>query len=179
MIGLIKMIGSTQRLLINTRDCYVLRVVDNRETLMYTSRTTRQELQRLQAGQGQIVTGEILLFNGFRILTSSENSTLRSGNILIGLIYHVKVPIKSADEQRPWEGVRQRASRSLMGSAGETWMHDKIYVLWDYCMMACIGVAVGGEQSDFFPVTYGVKTGCGFAPTLFALYFAVIGREVH
>lgn len=43
-------------------------------------------------------------------------------------------------------------------------------------MQCC--VAVGGEQTEFFPVTCGVKQGCVLAPTLFALYFAVVVKEV-
>ncbi|XP_063616513.1 uncharacterized protein LOC134789795 [Cydia splendana] len=39
-------------------------------------------------------------------------------------------------------------------------------------------VATDDEQSDFFPVTCGVKQGCVLAPTLLALYFSVVVQEV-
>ena len=35
-------------------------------------------------------------------------------------------------------------------------------------------VMIGGELSDTFPVTNGVKQGCTLAPTLFALYLAAV-----
>ncbi|CAG4946438.1 unnamed protein product [Colias eurytheme] len=38
-------------------------------------------------------------------------------------------------------------------------------------------VAVGGEQSDYFSVSCGVKQGCVLAPTLFAIYFAVVIKD--
>ncbi|CAH2095422.1 unnamed protein product [Euphydryas editha] len=39
-------------------------------------------------------------------------------------------------------------------------------------------VAINVEQSEFFAVTCGVKQGCVLAPTPFALYFAVVVKEV-
>ncbi|KAG7296524.1 hypothetical protein JYU34_020306 [Plutella xylostella] len=42
--------------------------------------------------------------------------------------------------------------------------------------MTCC-VSANGEQTEFFSVTCGVKQGCVLAPTLFALYFAVVVRE--
>ena len=37
-----------------------------------------------------------------------------------------------------------------------------------------VHVLVGGELSDSFPVTSGVKQGCTLAPTLFALFLAAV-----
>lgn len=42
--------------------------------------------------------------------------------------------------------------------------------------MTCC-VSANGEQSDFFPVSCGVKQGCVLAPTLFAIYFAAVVSE--
>ncbi|XP_063895050.1 uncharacterized protein LOC135118051 [Helicoverpa armigera] len=42
--------------------------------------------------------------------------------------------------------------------------------------MTCC-VTYNGDQSEFFPVTCGVKQGCVLAPTLFALYFSVVVSE--
>lgn len=79
---------------------------------------------------------------------------------------------------RPRKGIRQCPSAALWVVLAKLRCPDKFVRLLRLLHddMTCC-VTINGVQSEFFPVTCGVKQGCVLAPTLFALYFAVVVRE--
>lgn len=80
------------------------------------------------------------------------------------------------DLEKAFDSVHREALWVVLGKLGCTEKFVRLLRLLHDDMQCC--VAVDGEQTDFFPVTCGVKQGCVLAPTLFALYFAVVVREV-
>ena len=80
------------------------------------------------------------------------------------------------DLEKAFDSVPREALWVIMEKLGCTSKFVRLVRLLHDDMKCC--VAVGGEQSGFFSVTCGVKQGCVLAPTLFAMYFAVVVREV-
>lgn len=80
------------------------------------------------------------------------------------------------DLEKAFDSVPREALWMVLGKLGCTEKFVRLLRLLHDNMQCC--VSVNGEQSDFFPVTCGVKQGCVLAPTLFALYFAVAVKEV-
>lgn len=80
------------------------------------------------------------------------------------------------DLEKAFDSVPREALWVVLGRLGCTEKFVRLLRLLHDDMQCC--VAVDGEQTEFFPVTCGVKQGCVLAPTLFALYFAVVVREV-
>ncbi|CAG9116303.1 unnamed protein product [Plutella xylostella] len=80
------------------------------------------------------------------------------------------------DLEKAFDSVPREALWIVLEKLGCTEKFVRLLRLLHDDMQCC--VAVEGEQSDFFPVTCGVKQGCVLAPTLFALYFAVVVKEV-
>ena len=80
------------------------------------------------------------------------------------------------DLEKAFDSVPREALWLVLGKLGCTEKFVRLLRLLHDDMQCC--VAVDGDQTDFFPVTCGVKQGCVLAPTLFALYFAVVVREV-
>ncbi|XP_048485578.1 uncharacterized protein LOC105392632 [Plutella xylostella] len=80
------------------------------------------------------------------------------------------------DLEKAFDSVPREALWIVLKKLGCTEKFVRLLRLLHDDMQCC--VAVDGEQSNFFPVTCGVKQGCVLAPTLFALYFAVVVKEV-
>lgn len=80
------------------------------------------------------------------------------------------------DLEKAFDSVPREALWMVLGKLGCPEKFVRLLRLLHDDMQCC--VFVDGEQSDFFPVTCGVKQGCVLAPTLFALYFAVVVKEV-
>ncbi|KAJ2950085.1 hypothetical protein O0L34_g11426 [Tuta absoluta] len=80
------------------------------------------------------------------------------------------------DLEKAFDSVPREALWMVLEKLGCTDKFVRLLRLLHDNMQCC--VSVDGEQSDFFPVTCGVKQGCVLAPTLFALYFAVVVKEV-
>lgn len=80
------------------------------------------------------------------------------------------------DLEKAFDSVPREALWMVLKKLGCTEKFVRLLRLLHDDMQCC--VIVDGEQSDFFPVTCGVKQGCVIAPTLFAIYFAVVVGEV-
>ncbi|KPJ16147.1 Adrenodoxin-like protein, mitochondrial [Papilio machaon] len=80
------------------------------------------------------------------------------------------------DLEKAFDSVPREALWLVLHKIGCTEKFVRLIRLLHDDMHCC--VAVNDEQSDFFPVTCGVKQGCVLAPTLFALYFSVVVQEV-
>ncbi|CAG9136099.1 unnamed protein product [Plutella xylostella] len=80
------------------------------------------------------------------------------------------------DLEKAFDSVPREALWLVLQKVGCTEDFVELLRLLHDNMQCC--VTVDGEQSNFFPVTCGVKQGCVIAPTLFAIYFAVVVQEV-
>ena len=80
------------------------------------------------------------------------------------------------DLEKAFDCVPREALWKVLRKLGCTEKFIRLLRLLHDDMQCC--VAVEDDQSSFFSVTCGVKQGCVLAPTLFALYFAVVVREV-
>ncbi|CAK1597804.1 unnamed protein product [Parnassius mnemosyne] len=80
------------------------------------------------------------------------------------------------DLEKAFDSVPREALWIVLRKIGCTEKFVRLLRLLHDGMQSC--VAVNADQSEFFPVTCGVKQGCVLAPTLFALYFAVVVQEV-
>lgn len=80
------------------------------------------------------------------------------------------------DLEKAFDSVPREALWLVLTKIGCTEKFVRLLRLLHDDMECC--VSVDNEQSNFFPVTCGVKQGCVLAPTLFALYFAVVVQAV-
>lgn len=80
------------------------------------------------------------------------------------------------DLEKAFDSIPREALWLVLQKLGCTEKFVRLLRLLHDDMQSC--VAVNADQSEFFPVTCGVKQGCVLAPTLFALYFAVMVQEV-
>lgn len=81
------------------------------------------------------------------------------------------------DLEKAFDSVPREALWLMLVKLGCTEKFVRILRLLHDGMECC--VTANGEQSEFFSVICGVKQGCVLAPTLFALYFAVVVREAQ
>lgn len=79
------------------------------------------------------------------------------------------------DLEKAFDSVPREALWKILEKVGCTEKFVRLIRLLHDDMECC--VSVNGEQTGFFPVSCGVKQGCVLAPTLFALYFAVVVRD--
>lgn len=79
------------------------------------------------------------------------------------------------DLEKAFDSVPRKALWVVLAKLGCTDKFIRMMRLLHDEMRCC--VSVQGEDSEFFTVSCGVKQGCVLAPTLFALYFAVVVRE--
>lgn len=80
------------------------------------------------------------------------------------------------DLEKAFDSVPREALWIVLQKLGCTEKFVRLLRLLHDDMQSC--VVVNADQSEYFPVTCGVKQGCVLAPTLFALYFAVVVQEV-
>ena len=79
------------------------------------------------------------------------------------------------DLEKAFDSVPREALWVVLAKLGCTDKFVRMIRLLHDDMRCCVNVQ--GEDSEFFTVSCGVKQGCVLAPTLFALYFAVVVRE--
>lgn len=79
------------------------------------------------------------------------------------------------DLEKAFDSVPREALWVVLTKLGCTDKFVRMIRLLHDDMRCC--VSVQGEYSEFFTVSCGVKQGCVLAPTLFALYFAVVVRD--
>ncbi|KAG7305516.1 hypothetical protein JYU34_009592 [Plutella xylostella] len=79
------------------------------------------------------------------------------------------------DLEKAFDSVPREALWMVLEKVGCTPKFVRLTRLLHDDMECC--VSVNGEQTEIFPVSCGVKQGCVLAPTLFALYFAVVVRD--
>ncbi|CAG4942943.1 unnamed protein product [Colias eurytheme] len=79
------------------------------------------------------------------------------------------------DLEKAFDSVPRKALWIVLQKVGCPEKFLRMIRLFHDDMRCC--VAVGGEQSDYFSVSCGVKQGCVLAPTLFAIYFAVVIKD--